>query len=67
VLDATSKIPSGLMNANINWVGSYKQCNGVFNNRTSPNIKGRYCNAVIGSPLIIANAVSLLYGIFRAF
>ena len=58
MLDATSKIPAGLMKANINWVGSYKQCNAVFNNKTEPNIRGRYCNAVIGSPLITSAAVS---------
>jgi len=60
VLDATSKIPTGLMNANINWVGSYKECNRVLNSRVKPNIKGRYCNAVIGSPLIIQNAVNFI-------
>jgi hypothetical protein len=58
VLDATSKPPTGIMNANINWVGSYKQCNKVLNNKVNPHVKGRYCNAVITSPVIQEYGVS---------
>lgn len=57
VLDATSKPPTGIMNANINWVGSYKQCNKVLNEQVTPAIKGRYCNAIVTSPLIQEAAV----------
>ncbi len=53
MLDATAKIPAGLLNANINWLGSYKLCNDVkhvIDNNTEP-ITGRYCNVIIGFPI----------------
>jgi hypothetical protein len=45
------KIPPGLFKANINWMGSYKVCNEVFNSNLNPPVKGKYCRAYIGFPL----------------
>lgn len=57
MFDSTAKIPSGLMSANINWQGNYKMCNRVSNQNAEPPLTGRYCNAIIGSPLISSLAV----------
>lgn len=58
MLDATAKIPSGLLNGNINWVGNYKQCNAVSQSNLTldginilPELRGRYCRANIGFPV----------------
>ena len=69
MFDATSKIPAGIMNANINWMGSYKMCNKIYKetaNKSSP-IRGRYCNTVIGSPVITEGAVIYMYFICTFF
>jgi len=53
VLDSTAKIPPGLLNANINWLGNYKECNSIYfdNYTTVPAIQGRYCRANITFPV----------------
>jgi hypothetical protein len=58
VIDALAKIPSGLIQANINWIGDYKGCNDIihhFNstqNYSIPSLNGKYCRASIGFPFI---------------
>ena len=54
MFDATAKIPSGLLNANINWLGNYKQCNSIehdLNITGVAPIKGRHCRTFIGFPI----------------
>lgn len=56
MLDSTAKIPPGLLNANINWVGNYKECTGVFHDfnmtdKQIPPVEGKYCRASIGFPI----------------
>jgi len=58
MFDAAGKPGTGLANANINWVGSYKQCRKIsVVNKTSAGLpgysgtfKGRYCRATLAFP-----------------
>lgn len=52
-----AKMPPGILNANINWLGNWQLCNSVFNNKTTPPIKAKYCRAEILSNQIDALAV----------
>jgi hypothetical protein len=45
VYDASAKIPSGILNGNINQFGDFDQCLGA--NDESLGIKGQYCLAFI--------------------
>ena len=63
MLDAVAKVPAGISQGQINWLGSYKICNDIHfqsNNSASPPIKGKYCNAVIGFPAIETGIVCVL-------
>lgn len=41
VLDAAGKLPVGLFQGNLNWIGQYDQCNLISANRSNP-ITGEY-------------------------
>ena len=43
VHDASAKLPSGLLNGNVNQYGDIKQCLQVRSPWQGPVIKGRYC------------------------
>lgn len=63
VLDAIAKLPPGLTQGNINWLGSIETCNEVdYDHPYFPGapIKGKYCRADIGFP-IEQVAVSIRY------
>lgn len=51
VFDSMAKLPPGVLEANINWVGSFKLCTEVFNDTLKPPMKGKYCRASIGFPV----------------
>lgn len=56
MFDAWGKLPTGVSQANINWVGSYDTCKDVPNPTTNEYfqyvpLKGKYCRADIGFPL----------------
>ncbi len=42
-VDASAKVPSGILGANINWVGSHQQCNNIKNLSVAPIIESKYC------------------------
>jgi hypothetical protein len=49
-----AKLPSGVLNANINWLGNWQLCNSVtakFGNTTEP-MKAKYCRAELLSSKI---------------
>lgn len=46
-----AKLPPGVLDANINWPGSYGICTGVLNDNLTIPIKGKYCRASIGFPI----------------
>ena len=46
-----AKLPSGVLNVNINWLGNWKLCNSVLNNNSTPPMKAKYCRATIGGPI----------------
>jgi len=43
VHDASAKLPSGLLNGNVNQYGDFDQCLQVRSPSQGPFIKGRYC------------------------
>ena len=47
VLDATSKINSGLWNGNAHFFGDYDQCLSIEHNTHNNTIRGQYCTAVL--------------------
>uniref|UniRef100_A0A8W8LEU9 Nose resistant-to-fluoxetine protein N-terminal domain-containing protein n=3 Tax=Magallana gigas TaxID=29159 RepID=A0A8W8LEU9_MAGGI len=58
-LDASAKIPTDLLNLNLNWYGSYDECYsdstflesfGILHNTQTP-VKGQYCNTNLNLPL----------------
>lgn len=55
MFDALAKLPTGLSQGNINWMGSIDTCRDVPSPQTPPfdnlPIKGKYCRADIGFPL----------------
>ena len=55
MFDALAKLPTGLSQGNINWMGSIDTCRDVPSPKTPPfdkdPIKGKYCRADIGFPL----------------
>ena len=66
MFDSVGKPGTGMANANINWVGSYKQCRKIsVVNKTSEGLpgysgtfKGRYCRATLGFPPGVPKPVS---------
>ena len=44
VYDATAKIPSGLLNGNVNQLGDFDECIGIEGNE---GIRGQYCLAYL--------------------
>ena len=60
-----AKMPPGILNANINWLGNWQLCNSVFNNKTTPPIKAKYCRAEILSNQIDALAVIKRFVFFK--
>ncbi|CAF1018529.1 unnamed protein product [Brachionus calyciflorus] len=51
MFDSLAKFPSGVLDANINWVGSFKLCTTVYNDTIEPPLRGKYCRASIGFPV----------------
>jgi hypothetical protein len=52
VFDSIGKPPTGLLNGNINWPGSYKACRNI--EVTVPDtdgFHGKYCRTTLGFPL----------------
>ncbi|KAJ3647370.1 hypothetical protein Zmor_019249 [Zophobas morio] len=47
MLDATSKINSGLWNGNAHFFGDYDQCLSIEHNTHNNTIRGQYCTAVL--------------------
>ena len=65
MFDSAGKPGTGLATGNINWVGSYKQCNKIkvkkpnmFLNATT-EFKGRYCRTTLGFPDNLAIPVNI--------
>jgi hypothetical protein len=59
VLDASAKIPTGVMNLDLNWYGSYDECYsdatiletfGILPTTQSP-VKGQYCTVSLNLPV----------------
>lgn len=53
VIDATAKIPSGILEMKLHWPGDYQLCENVFGEYVGPytNLKpftGRYCRVDVG-------------------
>ncbi|CAF0755779.1 unnamed protein product [Brachionus calyciflorus] len=70
MFDSMAKLPPGVLDANINWVGSFKLCTTVYNDTIVPPMKGKYCRASIGFPidqlagdLPIDDSIGLTYGL----
>lgn len=53
VFDAIGKPPTGLLNGNINWLGSYKQCRKIesVSKLDKKPFHGKYCRTTLGFPL----------------
>ena len=52
MFDNIGKPPTGLLNGNINWLGSYKQCKSIeIPNKEKPDFYGKYCRTTLGFPL----------------
>jgi hypothetical protein len=52
VFDNIGKPPTGVLNGNINWLGSYKACRDIqvsLNN--TEEFHGKYCRTTLGFPL----------------
>ena len=46
-----AKLPPGVLEANINWLGSFKLCTRVNDDTLDPPLRGKYCRASIGFPI----------------
>jgi len=64
VFDSIAKLPPGVLSANINWVGNYRECTRISSNITRPIIKGKYCRATIGFPI---SQFAVNYFLFKPF
>jgi hypothetical protein len=52
VFDNIGKPPSGVLNGNINWLGSYKACRAIeVSLNDKPAFHGKYCRTTLGFPL----------------
>ena len=52
MFDNIGKPPTGLLNGNINWLGSYKLCRDVAVDYGKVELfHGRYCRTTLGFPL----------------
>ena len=66
-LDADGKVPPGVLQGSLNWIGDYQECNSIesiFNNFTDHIFKGRYFSVAIfrnGGPVI--NGLPLMIGV----
>jgi len=46
VLDASGKLPAGILEANIAWVGRYDECLNIYSE--SSDVYGKYCLITLG-------------------
>ena len=66
-LDADGKVPPGVLQGSLNWVGDYQECTGIeslYNNFTGHRFKGSYFSVAFyrnGGPII--NGLPILIGI----
>ncbi len=52
MFDNIGKPPSGVLNGNINWLGSYKACRAIeVSLNDKPAFHGKYCRTTLGFPL----------------
>ena len=67
VLDAFGKLPSGLAQGDLQWLGAYDECRSIKQTYIQRNVtetmQGKYCMTAIGTP----KSVSLSHKIILKF